>query len=52
MFDERILVPKVPQFLSPILHLVALQLLAYHTATALNRNVDRPRALAKSVTVG
>lgn len=52
IFDERILIPKVSPLLAPILHLVALQLFAYFTAVALGRNVDRPRSLAKSVTVG
>ncbi len=52
LLDEQILLPKAPQFLAPILHLVALQLFAYHMAVVLDRNVDRPRALAKSVTVG
>jgi glucosamine--fructose-6-phosphate aminotransferase (isomerizing) len=37
--------------LSPILHVVALQLLAYHTACARGTDVDKPRNLAKSVTV-
>jgi len=37
--------------LSPILHVVPLQLLAYHTATARGTDVDKPRNLAKSVTV-
>ncbi len=37
--------------LSPIPHAVALQLLAYHTAVARGTDVDRPRNLAKSVTV-
>jgi glucosamine--fructose-6-phosphate aminotransferase (isomerizing) len=37
--------------LSPILHVVPLQLLAYHTAIALGTDVDKPRNLAKSVTV-
>jgi glucosamine--fructose-6-phosphate aminotransferase (isomerizing) len=37
--------------LSPILHVVALQLLAYHTAVARGTDVDKPRNLAKSVTV-
>ncbi|OYV35023.1 MAG: glutamine--fructose-6-phosphate transaminase (isomerizing), partial [Thiomonas sp. 20-64-5] len=36
--------------LSPILHVVPLQLLAYHTATARGTDVDKPRNLAKSVT--
>ena len=37
--------------LSPILHIVPLQLLAYHTAVARKTDVDKPRNLAKSVTV-
>ena len=37
--------------LSPILHVVPLQLLAYHTATARGTDVDKSRNLAKSVTV-
>jgi glucosamine--fructose-6-phosphate aminotransferase (isomerizing) len=37
--------------LSPILHVVALQLLAYHTALSRGTDVDKPRNLAKSVTV-
>jgi glucosamine--fructose-6-phosphate aminotransferase (isomerizing) len=37
--------------LSPILHVVPLQLLAYHTAVARGTDVDKPRNLAKSVTV-
>ena len=50
-FDEEIRLPKASPILSPLLHLVAGQLLAYETAVALGRNVDRPRSLAKSVTV-
>ncbi|AIL33340.1 glutamine--fructose-6-phosphate transaminase (isomerizing) [Basilea psittacipulmonis] len=45
---------KMPEHygkLSPILHTVALQLLAYHTAVARGTDVDKPRNLAKSVTV-
>jgi len=37
--------------LSPILHVLPLQQLAYHTATARGTDVDKPRNLAKSVTV-
>ena len=37
--------------LSPILHVIPLQLLAYHTALAKGTDVDKPRNLAKSVTV-
>ena len=37
--------------LSPILHVIPLQLLAYHVALARGNDVDKPRNLAKSVTV-
>jgi glutamine---fructose-6-phosphate transaminase (isomerizing) len=43
--------PENYGLLSPILHVVALQLLAYHTACARGTDVDKPRNLAKSVTV-
>ena len=43
--------PENYGLLSPILHVVALQLLAYHTASARGTDVDKPRNLAKSVTV-
>lgn len=50
-FDEEIRLPKAGTLIAPFLHLVAGQLLAYETAVALGRNIDRPRSLAKSVTV-
>ena len=43
--------PEHYGLLSPILHVVPLQLLAYHTAIARGTDVDKPRNLAKSVTV-
>jgi glucosamine--fructose-6-phosphate aminotransferase (isomerizing) len=43
--------PEHYGILSPILHVVPLQLLAYHTALARGTDVDKPRNLAKSVTV-
>ncbi len=43
--------PEHEGALSPVLHVVPLQLLAYHTATARGTDVDKPRNLAKSVTV-
>ncbi|MGO4812773.1 glutamine--fructose-6-phosphate transaminase (isomerizing) [Cupriavidus sp. 2MCAB6] len=43
--------PEHYGMLSPILHVVPLQLLAYHTACARDTDVDKPRNLAKSVTV-
>jgi glucosamine--fructose-6-phosphate aminotransferase (isomerizing) len=52
--SEGINVIKLPEHygsLSPILHVVPLQLLAYHTACARGTDVDKPRNLAKSVTV-
>ena len=51
---EGISVIRLPEHygnLSPILHVVPLQLLAYHTACARGTDVDKPRNLAKSVTV-
>jgi glutamine---fructose-6-phosphate transaminase (isomerizing) len=49
--DEEVRLPKTSPWIAPFLHLLAGQLLAYETAVALGRNVDRPRSLAKSVTV-
>jgi len=50
-FDEEVRLPKTSPWIAPLLHLLAGQLLAYESAVALGRNVDRPRSLAKSVTV-
>ena len=49
--DDIIYIPRCPDYLSPLLTVVPLQLLAYHTAVHLGRDVDKPRNLAKSVTV-
>jgi len=49
--DDVIEVPKTIELLQPILNVIPLQLLSYHTAVALGRDVDKPRNLAKSVTV-
>ncbi len=52
--SEGVHVIRLPEHygdLSPILHVVPLQLLAYHTALARGTDVDKPRNLAKSVTV-
>jgi glucosamine--fructose-6-phosphate aminotransferase (isomerizing) len=43
--------PAHPALISPILHAVPLQLLAYHAAICKGTDVDKPRNLAKSVTV-
>ncbi|MEB8337324.1 glutamine--fructose-6-phosphate transaminase (isomerizing) [Streptomyces endophyticus] len=49
--DHTIVVPKNEDELDPILMGIPLQLLAYHTALTLGRDIDKPRNLAKSVTV-
>lgn len=49
--DDVIYVPETMELLEPLLNAMTLQLFAYHIAVALNRDVDRPRNLAKSVTV-
>jgi glucosamine--fructose-6-phosphate aminotransferase (isomerizing) len=49
--DHVIEVPETIESLTPLLTTIPLQLLSYHIAVMLNRNVDQPRNLAKSVTV-
>lgn len=49
--DHVIEVPETEEFLSPLLTTIPLQLLSYHIAVMLDKNVDQPRNLAKSVTV-
>jgi glucosamine--fructose-6-phosphate aminotransferase (isomerizing) len=49
--DEVIRVPPAHELLSPVLSSVALQLLSYYTALAKDCSIDKPRNLAKSVTV-
>ncbi len=49
--DHVIRVPKTLPYLTPLLHVVPLQLLAYHVAVLRGCDVDMPRNLAKSVTV-
>ena len=49
--DHVVYVPDVPEPLQPLLTVVPLQLLAYHAAVLRGCNVDKPRNLAKSVTV-
>lgn len=48
---ERIVVPRSERELDPILLTIPLQLLAYHAALRLGHDIDKPRNLAKSVTV-
>jgi glucosamine--fructose-6-phosphate aminotransferase (isomerizing) len=49
--DDIIFIPRCPDYISPILAAIPLQLFAYHLAVKLGRDVDKPRNLAKSVTV-
>jgi glucosamine--fructose-6-phosphate aminotransferase (isomerizing) len=49
--DDVIEVPAIAEFLQPIVTIIPLQLLAYHIAVARGCDVDKPRNLAKSVTV-
>lgn len=49
--DELITVPATEAILAPVTAVVPLQLLSYHVAIAKGCNVDKPRNLAKSVTV-
>ena len=49
--DARVEVPECSEWLSPILNVIPLQLLAYHMASLKGCDIDKPRNLAKSVTV-
>ncbi|HEY6900296.1 MAG TPA: SIS domain-containing protein, partial [Puia sp.] len=51
MADDTITVPEADELVAPILSVIPLQLLAYHIGVAKGYDVDKPRNLAKSVTV-
>lgn len=51
MADYFFTIPETMEFLTPILTIIPLQLLAYHIAACLGVDIDQPRNLAKSVTV-
>lgn len=51
MVDDVIEIPATLDYLNPILAVIPCQLLAYYCASFLNRDIDKPRNLAKSVTV-
>ena len=51
LFDTVFSIPKVHPFISPVLSIIPLQLLAYSVAKEKGLDVDKPRNLAKSVTV-
>jgi glucosamine--fructose-6-phosphate aminotransferase (isomerizing) len=49
--DDVIYIPKTLEMLTPILSVIPLHLFAYYFADALGRDIDKPKNLAKSVTV-
>jgi len=49
--DDVIYIPPTMELLEPLLNTIPLQIFAYHMAVLLEKDVDRPRNLAKSVTV-
>ena len=49
--DDVIYIPKTLEMLTPILSVIPLHLFAYYTAVALGKDIDKPKNLAKSVTV-
>ena len=49
--DDVVYIPHIHEFLQPIVSIIPLQLLAYHIAVLRGCDVDKPRNLAKSVTV-
>ena len=51
IYDDVIIVPKTNPFLQPIITIIPLQLVAYYVAKNNNCDIDKPRNLAKSVTV-
>jgi glucosamine--fructose-6-phosphate aminotransferase (isomerizing) len=51
LVDDVIFIPKTSEFLSPILSVITTQLFAYFVARSLKKDIDKPRNLAKSVTV-
>jgi len=51
LYDELIVIPKVESIFQPLLAILPLQLLAYEVAKERNCDIDKPRNLAKSVTV-
>ena len=51
IYDDIIIIPKINDFLQPIITIIPLQLLAYYVAKNKGCDIDKPRNLAKSVTV-
>ena len=51
VYDETFLLPETVSVLTPLLSIIPLQLVAYHVTNLKGLDVDKPRNLAKSVTV-
>ena len=51
IFDSLFSIPKVSEWVSPLLTVIPTQLISYHIAAHRGLDVDQPRNLAKSVTV-
>ncbi len=49
--EHTLILPDMPEFITPLAYALPVQLLAYHTAVVMGTDVDQPRNLAKSVTV-
>ena len=49
--DQVLAIPKINNFIAPVLAVIPLQLIAYYTAKVRGCHIDQPRNLAKSVTV-
>ena len=49
--DDVLIIPECDEIVAPMLNVIPLQLLAYHIGVAKGLDVDKPRNLAKSVTV-
>ena len=49
--DRKIVIPKIPYLVSPMVSVIPVQFMAYHVANILGTDVDQPRNLAKVVTV-
>ncbi len=52
LLDYALELPEVPTLLAPYVEMILAQMFSYYTALDLKRNIDKPRNLAKSVTVG
>jgi glucosamine--fructose-6-phosphate aminotransferase (isomerizing) len=47
----KLTLPAMPAMVTPLVYAIPVQLIAYHTAAVMGKDVDQPRSLAKSVTV-